>query len=75
MQDDLTCKLGDIIKANQQLTRNEKNGAAPHVIQEDLKMLQFHVATYADNLLPGIPRVSVKIRQNFNRMCITLRNE
>jgi DNA-directed RNA polymerase II subunit RPB1 len=53
--------LGDVIKASQQLARNEKNGAAPHVILEDLKMLQFHVATYVDNLLPGIPRVSTTI--------------
>ena len=57
-QDDLTHKLADIVKANQQLIRNEKNGAAPHIIQEDVKMLQFHVATMVDNELPGLPRVS-----------------
>ena len=56
-QDDLTHKLADIVKANQQLVRNEQNGAAPHIIQEDVKMLQFHVATMVDNELPGLPRV------------------
>ena len=56
-QDDLTHKLADIVKSNQQLIRNEKNGAAPHIIQEDVKMLQFHVATMVDNELPGLPRV------------------
>lgn len=58
LQDDLTHKLADIVKANQQLIRNEQNGAAPHIIQEDVKMLQFHVATMVDNELPGLPKVS-----------------
>ena len=57
-QDDLTHKLADIVKANEQLIRNEQNGAASHIIQEDIKMLQFHVATFTDNELPGMPRVS-----------------
>ena len=56
-QDDLTHKLADIVKANQQLIRNEQNGAAAHIIQEDIKMLQFHVATLIDNEIPGLPRV------------------
>ena len=54
----MTHKLADIVKANQQLIRNEQNGAASHIIQEDIKMLQFHVATMVDNELPGMPRVS-----------------
>ena len=56
-QDDLTHKLSDIIKANNQLRRNEQNGAAAHIIAEDTKMLQFHVATFTDNELPGLPKV------------------
>lgn len=59
----MTHKLADIVKANQQLIRNEQNGAAPHIIQEDVKMLQFHVATMVDNELPGLPRVSHLWRQ------------
>lgn len=47
------------MKANEQLKRNEMNGAASHIIQEDIKLLQFHVATLVDNELPGMPRVSV----------------
>jgi DNA-directed RNA polymerase II subunit RPB1 len=57
LQDDLTHKLSDIIKANNQLRRNEQNGAAAHIISEDTKMLQFHVATFTDNELPGLPKV------------------
>lgn len=57
LQDDLTHKLADIVKINNQLRRNEQNGAAAHVIAEDVKLLQFHVATMVDNELPGLPRV------------------
>lgn len=60
IQDDLTHKLADIIKANNQLKRNEMNGAAAHVIAQDMLMLQFHVATLTDNELPGLPRVILK---------------
>ena len=56
-QDDLTHKLADIIKINNQLKRNEQNGAAAHIIAEDTKILQFHVATLVDNEIPGLPKV------------------
>uniref|UniRef100_H2Z9E4 DNA-directed RNA polymerase subunit n=1 Tax=Ciona savignyi TaxID=51511 RepID=H2Z9E4_CIOSA len=56
-QDDLTHKLADIIKANQQLKRNEQNGTASHIILEDVKLLQYHVATLCDNDMPGVPKV------------------
>jgi hypothetical protein len=52
----LTHKLADIIKANNELIRNEQAGAAAHVISENIKMLQFHVATLVDNDMPGLPR-------------------
>ncbi|XP_011179865.1 DNA-directed RNA polymerase II subunit RPB1 [Zeugodacus cucurbitae] len=59
-QDDLTHKLADIIKANNELKKNEGTGAAAHVIQENIKMLQFHVATLVDNDMPGMPRAMQK---------------
>ncbi|KAH8415376.1 hypothetical protein KR222_005863 [Zaprionus bogoriensis] len=59
-QDDLTHKLADIIKANNELRKNEASGAAAHVIQENIKMLQFHVATLVDNDMPGMPRAMQK---------------
>ena len=52
----MTHKLADIIKANNELIRNEQAGAAAHVISENIKMLQFHVATLVDNDMPGLPR-------------------
>lgn len=59
-QDDLTHKLADIIRANNELIRNEQAGAAAHVIVENLRMLQFHVATLTDNDMPGVPRALQK---------------
>ena len=55
----MTHKLSDIIKSNNQLRRNEQNGAAAHIIAEDTKMLQFHVTTLTDNEIPGLPKVMV----------------
>ena len=59
VKDDLTHKLSDIVKANNNLRRNELNGAAAHIIAEDTRMLQYHVATLVDNEMPGLPRVSL----------------
>lgn len=59
-QDDLTHKLADIIKANNELKKNESSGAAAHVIAENIKMLQYHVATFVDNDMPGMPRAMQK---------------
>ncbi|CAG2054450.1 unnamed protein product, partial [Timema podura] len=58
--DDLTHKLADIIKSNNELLRNEQAGAAAHVLSENIKMLQFHVATLIDNDMPGLPRAMQK---------------
>ena len=60
-QDDLTHKLADVIKSNNGLRRNELNGAAAHIIAEDTKMLQYHVATLIDNEIPGLPRVRLSV--------------
>jgi len=52
----LTHKLSDIIKCNNELIRNEQSGAATHIIAENIRMLQYHVATLVDNDSPGLPR-------------------
>uniref|UniRef100_A0A7E4VMI7 DNA-directed RNA polymerase subunit n=1 Tax=Panagrellus redivivus TaxID=6233 RepID=A0A7E4VMI7_PANRE len=59
-QDDLTHKLSDIVKTNNQLKRNEQQGAAAHIIAEDVKLLQYHVATLVDNAIPGLPTATQK---------------
>ncbi|OSX68017.1 hypothetical protein POSPLADRAFT_1177028 [Postia placenta MAD-698-R-SB12] len=59
-EDDLTYKLGDIIKASANVRRCEQEGAPAHVITEFEQLLQFHVATYMDNDIAGIPQALQK---------------
>ncbi|KRY70126.1 DNA-directed RNA polymerase II subunit RPB1, partial [Trichinella pseudospiralis] len=59
-QDDLTYKLADIIKANIQLRQNEQTGSATHIVAEDIRLLQYHVATLFDNEIPGLPKATHK---------------
>ncbi|KAL5518423.1 RPO21_1 [Sanghuangporus vaninii] len=59
-EDDLTYKLGDIIKASANVRRCEEEGAPAHVISEFEQLLQFHVATYMDNDIAGIPQALQK---------------
>ncbi|AAY80072.1 DNA-directed RNA polymerase subunit A' [Sulfolobus acidocaldarius] len=54
-EDDLTHKLVDIIRLNERLKESIEAGA-PQLIIEDLwDLLQYHVATYFDNEIPGLP--------------------
>jgi len=54
-EDDLTHKLGDVVRINQRLFEN-LNAGAPEIIIEDLwDLLQYHVTTYFDNTLAQIP--------------------
>jgi len=54
-EDDLTHKLGDIIRADQRLREN-LNAGAPEVIIDDLwDLLQYHVTTFYDNNISGVP--------------------
>ncbi|MBA7566086.1 DNA-directed RNA polymerase subunit beta' [subsurface metagenome] len=54
-EDDLTHKLVDVIRINQRLRENIDAGA-PHLIVEDLwELLQYHITTYLDNQVSGIP--------------------
>lgn len=59
-QDDLTHKLADIVKCNNELKRNLDSGAAAHIVAENVKMLQYHVATLVDNEIPGVPKAQQK---------------
>lgn len=54
-EDDLTHKLGDIVRINQRLFENI-NAGAPEIIIEDLwDLLQYHVTTFFDNTLAQVP--------------------
>ncbi|MBI2546078.1 DNA-directed RNA polymerase subunit A' [Candidatus Woesearchaeota archaeon] len=54
-EDDLTHKLGDIVRINQRLFENISAGA-PEIIIEDLwDLLQYHVTTFFDNSIAQLP--------------------
>ncbi|KAL8559172.1 DNA-directed RNA polymerase II subunit RPB1 [Nucella lapillus] len=59
-QDDLTHKLADIVKANNQVRCDMQNGCAQHVLSSDVKMLQYHCATLITNELPSLPQAVQK---------------
>jgi DNA-directed RNA polymerase II subunit RPB1 len=59
-EDDLTHKLADIIKSNNSLKRHETEGAPAHIVAEFEQLLQFHVATYMDNDIAGLPQAMQK---------------
>lgn len=59
-EDDLTYKLGDIIRANQNVQRCEQEGSPAHVVNEFEQLLQFHCATYMDNDIAGQPQALQK---------------
>lgn len=56
-EDDLTHKLSDIVKVNTQLKQRIERGA---VTEEYLRLttmvLQYHVATFLNNQIPGLPQ-------------------
>ncbi len=54
-EDDLTHKLGDIVRINQRLFENI-NAGAPEIIIEDLwDLLQYHISTFFDNAIAQLP--------------------
>src|SRR3990167_7143463 len=54
-EDDLTHKMGDIVRINQRLFENI-NAGAPEIIVEDLwDLLQYHVTTFFDNNIAQLP--------------------
>ncbi|KAF2839315.1 DNA-directed RNA polymerase II subunit [Patellaria atrata CBS 101060] len=59
-EDDLTYKLGDIIRANANVRRCEQEGSPQHVVNEFKQLLQYHVATYMDNDIAGQPQAMQK---------------
>lgn len=54
-EDDLTHKLAEIIRANNALKKQEQNGAPQHIINDYAALVQYHITTYFDNTIPGVP--------------------
>ena len=54
-EDDLTHKLVDIVRVNNRLKEHVESGAPSAIIEEEWELLQYHVTTYFDNEVSGIP--------------------
>ncbi len=54
-EDDLTHKLVDIIRINQRFLENREAGAPPQILEDLWELLQYHITTYLDNEVSGIP--------------------
>eukprot|EP00439_Symbiodinium_sp_Y106_P044608 s2587_g5.t1 len=63
LQDDVTSKLGDIIKVNNMLKTQVENGAGEHIIADFVKLLQYHIFTLCDNTIVGIPQACTKSKR------------
>jgi len=55
-EDDLTHKLVDILRVNQRVAEAKESGTPPLIIQDLADLLQYHVTTYFDNEVSGIPQ-------------------
>ncbi|OIV94865.1 hypothetical protein TanjilG_22062 [Lupinus angustifolius] len=71
--DDLTHQLAMIIRHNENLKRQERNGSPAHIISEFAQLLQFHIATYFDNELPGLPRATQRSGRPIKSICSRLK--
>ena len=58
-EDDLTHKLAEIVRANNKLRQQDQLGAPAHIVSEFAQLLQYHIITYMDNTMPGVPVVSI----------------
>ncbi|CAL4887703.1 unnamed protein product [Urochloa decumbens] len=72
-EDDLTHQLAMIIRHNENLRRQERNGAPAHIITEFAQLLQFHIATYFENDLPDQPRAMQPSGRPIKSICSRLK--
>jgi DNA-directed RNA polymerase subunit A' len=54
-EDDLTHKLTDLIRTNQRLHEHLLVGVPEAIIEDVWDLLQYHVSTYLDNTISGLP--------------------
>jgi len=54
-EDDLTHKLVDIVRINKRLRENIDLGAPDFIIEDLWELVQYHVATYMNNEITGVP--------------------
>ena len=70
-EDDLTYKLADILKANINLKKHEVDGSPAHIVAEFEQLLQYHIVTYMNNEISGIPQA---LQKNGRPVCLFFGN-
>jgi len=74
-EDDLTHKLGDIVRINQRLFENI-NAGAPEIIIEDLwDLLQYHVTTFFDNAVAQLPPARHRSGQPLKTLTVRIKSK
>jgi DNA-directed RNA polymerase beta' subunit len=72
MEDDITHKLSDIVKANDTLKQRIERGHAREAVENNVQFLQYHVATLVDNQIlgmgPSMQRMGRPLRSIFDRL-------
>eukprot|EP01125_Pyxidicula_operculata_P009020 TRINITY_DN297_c0_g1_i1.p1 TRINITY_DN297_c0_g1~~TRINITY_DN297_c0_g1_i1.p1 ORF type:complete len:1781 (-),score=540.27 TRINITY_DN297_c0_g1_i1:121-5463(-) len=74
-EDDLTQKLTDIIRMNAQIKKSEENSIQQQVIKDFIALLQFHVATYFNNEIPGQFQSTTKAGRPLKSICQRLKGK
>ncbi|PSC72236.1 DNA-directed RNA polymerase II subunit 1 [Micractinium conductrix] len=74
-EDDLTHQLGEIIKANNRLRKQEESGAPQHIISEFALLLQMHITGFIDNSLPGLPQAKQRSGRPIKSICQRLKGK
>jgi len=74
-EDDLTHKLSDVVRVNQRLMENI-NAGAPEIIVEDLwDLLQYHITTYFNNNIAGVPPARHRTRRQLKTLAGRLKGK
>jgi len=74
-EDDLTHKLVDIIRINQKLGEALESGVPINIIQELHDLLQYHVTTYFDNEVSGLPPARHRSGRALRTICQRLKGK
>ncbi|MCK5626555.1 MAG: DNA-directed RNA polymerase subunit A' [Candidatus Bathyarchaeia archaeon] len=74
-EDDLTHKLVDIIRINQKLGEALESGVPINIIQELHDLLQYHVTTYFDNEVSGLPPARHRSGRALKTICQRLKGK
>jgi DNA-directed RNA polymerase beta' subunit len=74
-EDDLTHKLGDIVKTNNTVRERIAKGSSYETVEHWVNLLQYHVATLIDNSLPSMYPTKDRAGRNFRSLCERLKHK